>query len=111
MNSFIELYYLYCLKEKTDFPDLNVNFIHKCIKTICESDGRGRAIAGKNLVLLSKLEKFYDKEFKFVLKEDKISSSKLNQSLLYLCTQVLTYTTAHTFQKAPQNLAHGFRLN
>ena len=86
---FIELFYLYNLENNKPNPNIDIDFIDKCIKIVSIKDARGPPIKnGKKLMVI--LRNFYESEFKSTFIGAKESTLKLNQILHYERTQIIT---------------------
>ena len=87
---FIKLFCLFELKNNSSLPNIDINFIDKCVKTISIGDKRGRPTSSKNTQLVDKLDIFYEQEFKNLYKNDLTNTTKLNQILNFSKVQIVT---------------------
>ena len=88
---FIRLYILHKYSNGLLLPDINTTFILYCIKTLGVKDPRGPK--AKDTQLLDELNKFYDNEYKNLVKHEKTNLIGKSHLLSYLATQI--YTSLH----------------
>ena len=87
---FIKAYCLYQIKNNKPIPEINIDFVDMCIKAVTIKDTRGPSFKGTNKDLLETLQDYYVNEFEGTLRESKISTTKLNQTLKYARDQIIT---------------------
>ena len=88
---FIKSYIIYLYENNDEIPNINIDFIDKCIKVISTGDGRGPPIKN-NTGLLKKLTAFYDNQFKHysIYKKSELKRKKMNCILAYSKIQMMT---------------------
>jgi hypothetical protein len=87
---FINLYLIYLYDNGEDFPNITEDFVKSVIRIITIKDNRGNKPKNDTLILMEKLEEFYDKVYSNCIKQEDIQSSiGLGQILGYESTDMV----------------------
>ena len=99
---------MYCIKEFYDhnnIPAIDQKLIVLIMKTFCTRDARGRDPSNDTQVVIDKLDKFYEKEYKrFMVEPEQLSYTYLNHSLEYEATSIITCLSNHIQEHFDQML-------
>lgn len=90
---FIKAYYLYCLKNNLDLPNiLDENFIRLCFRAVSDvQETRGTGLSNQQQKdHMKRLDHFYENEFLSVVIEPLPLRDSLTQCILYSCNTITT---------------------
>lgn len=102
-SNFINCYVLYCFKENKQIPILNCEFIRMAFKSLSKKS-KGPKPKGSQLETLIKLNNFFEKEFVYLITNDKIINNiedckfdSINLSYIFnlFATEMATSYTNH----------------
>jgi hypothetical protein len=89
---FLKLYLLYLYENEKEFPTIDISFIRVIMKTVTSRHlkGVGRQPKKETVVIMKKLERFYNKYYKkTVVKNNKIYDDKLGSFLEYEAIDII----------------------
>jgi len=93
--NFLKLYYLDKYHNKQPLPIINEGLIKCIMKTLCIKDLRGVKPNESNQLLINKLKDFYDNHYKKLMKDEKLTSTYLDNVLSYEAISIVTNFKNH----------------
>jgi len=93
---FLKLFVIDHYNKSNDILKIDSKLIMNIIKTYCKKDNRGRKKDTKNIDILDKLTKFYDKNYKkLMVEKEQLSYTNLNNVLESQAVNIITCLTNH----------------
>jgi hypothetical protein len=87
---FMKLYILDYYNKNNKLPEINKKFINSCMKIQCDEKQKGRPPSKNIKKLKEELNLFYQKEYKILTQNEKLTYTHMNTILDYLTIDILT---------------------